>query len=96
MNEFDGDFFTKLGAGIAAIAAGAYGVIRLFKADRREDKNTAMTDGAMTQVIQTLRDEVSRLSERLAAVEAANRECEERNAELQRQIIELRQQLHLA
>ncbi len=96
MNEFDGDFFTKLGAGFAAIGAGAYGVFRLFKSDRREDTKAELTDGAMTQVIQTLRDEVSRMSERLARVEEENRKCEERNAELQAQIIQLRQQLHLA
>ena len=96
MQEFDGDYFTKIGAGIAALAAGAYGVFKLFKSDRREDKNTALTDGAMAQVIQTLRDEVARLSERLEKVEAANAECEARNAELQQQILELKRQLHLA
>lgn len=96
MNEFDGDFFTKLGAGVAAIGAGVYGVFRLFKSDRREDTKAELTDGAMAQVIQTLREEVTRLSERLEKVEAANRDCEERNSELQRQIIELKHQLHLA
>lgn len=92
----DGEFFTKLGAGIAAIGAGMYGVFRLFKSDRREDTKADLTDGAMAQVIQTLREEVARLSERLEKVEAANRDCEERNTALQQQIIELKQQLHLA
>lgn len=96
MSEFNGDYLTKLGAGVAAIAAGAYGVFRLFKADQREDKNTALTDNAMTQVIQTLREEVARLSERLEKVEAANAECEARNSELHLEIIALKQQLHLA
>lgn len=97
MNDMmDGDFFTKLGAGIAAIGAGIYGVIRILKSDRREDSKAELTDGAMAQVIQTLRDEVARLSERLAKVEEANAECEARNAELQQQILELRKQLHLA
>ena len=97
MNDMmDGDFFTKLGAGIAAVGASVYGVFRLLKSDRREDTKADMADGAMAQVIQTLRDEVARMAERLEKVEAENRRCEERNAELQQQIIELRQQLHLA
>ncbi len=96
MDEIGGDLFTKIGAGIAAVAAGFYGVFRLFKADRREDTKADLTDGAMAQVIQTLREEVTRLSERLERVEAANRECEERNAELHLEIIALKQQLHLA
>lgn len=96
MQEFDGDFFTKFGAGIAAIGAGAYGVFRLFKSDRREDSKADLTDGAMAQVIQTLRDEVQRLSVRLEKVEEENRRCEARNTELQQQIIELKRQLHIA
>lgn len=94
--DWNGDFFTKLGAGIAAIGAGAYGVFRLLKSDRREDAAHNLTDGAMAQVVLTLREEVARLSDRLEKVEAANRECEERNVELQKQMMELRQQLHLA
>ena len=97
MDDLGGsDLFTKLGAGIAAVAAGAYGVFRLFKADRREDKNAALTDSAMTQVIQTLREEVARLSERLEKVEEANAECEARNAALYLEIVDLKKQLQLA
>ncbi len=96
MNDLGSDLFTRLGAGIAAVAAGAYGVFRLLKADRREDTKADLTDGAMAQVIQTLREEVARLSERLEKVEAANAECEARNAALHLEIIALKQQLHLA
>ncbi len=96
MTEFDGDILTKFGAGIAAIGAGAYGVFRLFKSDRREDSKAELTDAAMAQVIQTLREEVARLSERLEKVEAENRRCEERNYELQAQLIDLKKELQLA
>lgn len=96
MNEFGGDAVTKLGAGIAALGASLYGLTRLLKSDRRDDRKAEVTDDAMTQVIQTLRDEVGRLAERLARVEEENRRCEERNAELHAQLLQLKQQLHLA
>ncbi len=96
MDDFGSDIFTKVGAGIAAIGLGGYGGCRLFKNDRREDKNVTLTDSAMTQVIQTLRDEVARMAVRLEKVEEENRKCEERNAELQQQIIELKLQLKIA
>lgn len=95
MQEFDGDFFTKLGAGIAGLGAAIYGVIRLMKSDRREDSKIDLTDSAMSQVITTLREEVARLSERLEKVEASNRDCEEKNAAMQFQIVELKKQLHI-
>lgn len=93
MHEIDGDFFGKLAGAFGAAAAALYGAIRMFKKDRREDAHATMTDLAVQQVIQTLREEVARLSERLEACEAENRKCEARNAELQAQIIELRKQL---
>ena len=67
----------------------------MLKKDRREDAANNLTDGAMGQVVLTLREEVARLSERLEKVEAANHACEERNAELQAQISELRHQMQL-
>lgn len=96
MQEFDGDLLTKIGVGIAGLGASIYGVIRLVKSDRREDTKADLTDTAMTQVIVTLREEVTRLSERLEKVEAANKDCEEKNAAMQIQIIELKKQLHLS
>lgn len=96
MSAFDGDVFTKLGAGIAALGAGVYGVLRLFKSDRRQDKVYAMHDDAIEQVIKTLREEVERLTKRLELVEEQNRKCEERNDAMHFEIIELKKQLHLA
>lgn len=96
MQVVDWDWVSKVGGGLAAVGASIYGVVRLLKSDRREDSKADLTDGAMAQVIQTLRDEVARLSERLAKVEASNAECEARNAELQQQIVQLKKQLHLA
>lgn len=91
----DGDFIAKSSAGVAALGASIYGVIRLLKFDRREDSKAELTDGAVAQVIQTLRDEVGRLSERLAKVEEENRKCEERNLQLHLEILELKKQLNL-
>lgn len=91
----DGELMTKIGGALAALAAGWYGFVRMIKRDRREDKVVTMTDDAMSQVIATLRDEVSRLSVRLAAVEEQNRKCEERNDELHREILELKAKLHV-
>lgn len=96
MTEFDADFFTKFGAGIAGLGAAIYGVFRLLRSDRREDSKAELTDNAMSQVIQTLREEVARLSERLEKVEAANRECEEKNAAMQMEILDLKKKLHLS
>jgi len=95
LQEMDGDLFTKLGAGIAAIGAAVYGVVRLIKTDRREDSKEEITSSAMMQVVNTLREEVSRLSERLEKVEAANQECEEKNALMQFEIVQLKKQLQV-
>lgn len=92
----DSDLLAKLSAAIAAIAAGFYGFVRLVKKDRREERVATMTDDAMAQVIQTLRDEIDRLSKRLAAVEEQNRLCELRNDALHAELLELKKQLHLA
>ena len=92
----DSDLLAKLSAAFAAVGAALYGALRLIKRDRREDKVAAMTDDAVSQVIATLRDEIDRLSKRLAAVEEQNRLCEQRNDELHAELLELKKQLHLA
>lgn len=83
-------------SGIAAGGLALYAAFRTFKSDRRDDKVVAMTDDAVSQVIATLRDEIDRLSKRLAAVEEQNRLCEQRNDELHAELLELKKQLHLA
>ena len=89
------DMIAKIAAGVAAFGAAVYGALRMVKKDRREDTVTALHDEAIQQVIKTLRDEVERLSVRLAAVEEQNRKCEERNDELHREILELKVRLHV-
>jgi chaperonin cofactor prefoldin len=68
---------------------------RKVLADNREGRINSTTDAATQQVIQMLRDEVSRLSDRLAAVEEQNRKCEEANDALREEIISMKKQLHL-
>jgi predicted RNase H-like nuclease (RuvC/YqgF family) len=92
----DGDFIAKVSGGIAALGAAIYGALRMVKKDRREDTMVQATDSAMMQVIETLRDEVDRLSKRLEAVEEQNHRCEERNESLHLEIVALKKQLHLA
>lgn len=53
------------------------------------------TDGAMMQVIATLREEVDRLTKRLEAVEEQNRQCEAKNDALHRELLELKAALHV-
>jgi tRNA(Arg) A34 adenosine deaminase TadA len=89
------DLLTKIAVGIGGIGAGAYGMYQKIKADARNNKTADITDAAWHQVINTLREEVARLSDRLAAVEEQNRKCEERNDSLHQEIINLKQQLHL-
>lgn len=89
------DMITKIAAGIAALGAAAYGVLRMVKKDRREDSVTALHDEAIQHVIETLRSEVARLSERLAAVEEQNRRCEERNDQMHQELLELKAKLHV-
>jgi hypothetical protein len=91
----DGELMTKIGGALAALGAGWYGLLRIIKRDRRDEKVASLHDDAIEQVIKTLRDEVERLSVRLAAVEEQNRKCEERNDELHREILELKVRLHV-
>ncbi|CAB4158678.1 hypothetical protein UFOVP713_17 [uncultured Caudovirales phage] len=90
------DWLTNIGVGIAAAGAGAYGMYQKVMADSRNNKAADATDAAWQQVITTLREEVTRLSERLAAVEEQNQKCEERNDALHQEIIDLKKQLHLS
>ena len=90
------DLLTKIAVGIGGIGAGAWGMYQKVKADNRNNKAADTTDAAWQQVIATLREEVSRLSDRLAAVEEQNRRCEERNDSLHQEILDLKKQLHLS
>lgn len=90
------DWLTNLGIGIAAAGAGAYGMYQKVMADSRNNKAADATDAAWQQVIATLREEVSRLSDRLAAVEEYNRRCEEANDALREELIAMKKQLHLS
>lgn len=89
------DWLTNLGVGIAAAGAGAYGMYQKIMADSRNNKAADATDAAWQQVITTLREEVTRLSERLATVEEQNRRCEEANDALREDIIAMKKQLRL-
>jgi hypothetical protein len=89
------DWLTNLGVGIAAAGAGAYGMYQKIMADNRNNKAADVTDAAWQQVIGTLREEVARLSDRLAAVEEQNRKCEERNDQLHQEILDLKAKLHV-
>ncbi len=66
-----------------------------IKADNHSNHAADVTGAAWEQVITTLREEVSRLSERLATVEEQNRKCEESNHALHEEIIAMKKQLHL-
>jgi hypothetical protein len=89
------DWLTNLGVGVGAAVAGAYAMYRKVLADNREGRINSTTDAATQQVIQMLREEVERMSVRLAAVEEQNRKCEERNDSLHQEILNLKEQLHL-
>jgi hypothetical protein len=89
------DLITKIAVGIGGIGAGAWGMYQKIKADNRNNKAAEVTDAAWQQVITTLREEVTRLSERLATVEEQNRKCEEANDSLREEIIAMKKQLHL-
>jgi hypothetical protein len=81
--------------GIGGIGAGAWAMYQKIKADNRSNHAADVTGAAWEQVITTLRDEVARLSERLATVEEQNRKCEEANHALHNEIISMKKQLHL-
>jgi hypothetical protein len=89
------DLITKIAVGIAGLGAGAWGMYQKVKADNRSNHAADLTGAAWAQVVTTLREEVSRLSERLAAVEEQNRKCEEANDALREEIISMKKQLHL-
>lgn len=75
--------------GLGAIGAAIYGMWRMLKKDRREDKSADTKDDAMQQVIQTLREEIARLSVRLEKVEAENADCQKKYASSSAKIIKL-------
>lgn len=89
------DLITKIAVGIAGLGAGAWGMYQKVKADNRSNHAADITGAAWQQVVTTLREEVTRLSERLAAVEEQNRKCEEANDALREEIISMKKQLHL-
>lgn len=91
----ESDLLAKVAAGIGMIAGGWYAFVRKLKHDRRDDKVTSLHDDAFEQVIKTLREEIERLSVRLAAVEEQNRKCEERNEQLHQEILDLKVKLHV-
>ena len=81
--------------GIGGIGAGAWAMYQKIKADNRSNHASDVTGAAWEQIITALREEVSRLSERLATVEEQNRKCEEANHSLHNEIISMKKQLHL-
>jgi len=89
------NWLTNLGVGVGAAVAGAYAMWRKVLADNRDGRINSTTDAATQQVIQMLRDEVERLSQRLAAVEEQNRRCEEMNDALREEVHQMKKQLHL-
>jgi predicted nuclease with TOPRIM domain len=91
----EGDLLAKFVGAVVAIGAGLYGANRMVKRDRRDDRLSGTHDEAMLQVIETLRTEVGRLTERLSRVEEQNRLCEERNESLHLELIDLKKQLQL-
>ena len=82
--------------GIGGIGAGAWAMYQKIKSDNRSNRAADVTGAAWEQIVTALRDEVSRLSERLSAVEDQNRKCEEANHALHNEIISMKKQLHLS
>jgi hypothetical protein len=89
------DLITKIAIGISGFGAGAYGMYQKVKADSRNNRAADTTEAAWQQIVAALREEVERMSVRLAAVEEQNRKCEERNDDLANQIRELKATLHV-
>jgi hypothetical protein len=89
------NLLSQVVVGIGGIGAGAWAMYQKIKADNRSNHAADVTGAAWEQVITTLREEVSRLSERLATVEEQNRKCEEANHALHNEIISMKKQLHL-
>lgn len=90
------NLISQLVIGISGIGAGAWAMYQKVKSDNRNNKAADVTDAAWQQVVATLRDEVSRLSERLATVEEQNRKCEEANHALHEEILAMKKKLHLS
>jgi hypothetical protein len=89
------DLITKIAIGISGFGAGAYGMYQKVKADSRNNRAADTTEAAWQQIVAALREEVERMSVRLAAVEEQNRKCEEANDQLREEIISMKKQLHL-
>ena len=89
------NLLSQVVVGIGGIGAGAWAMYQKIKSDNRSNHAADVTGAAWEQVVTTLRDEVSRLSERLAAVEEQNRKCEEANHALHNEILSMKKQLHL-
>lgn len=89
------NLLSQVVVGIGGLGAGAWAMYQKIKSDNRSNHAADVTGAAWEQVVTTLRDEVSRLSERLAAVEEQNRKCEEANHALHNEIISMKKQLHL-
>lgn len=65
-------FWSDAGAWIASFAGtglGLYYLARVLRKDRRDDKKEEKVDQATNQIIDTLREEVDRLTRRVTAME---------------------------
>jgi chromosome segregation ATPase len=89
------NLFSQIIVGIGGLGAGAWAMYQKIQADNRNNKSAEITDAAWQQVIATLREEVERMSVRLAAVEEQNRKCEEHNEELRRELSDIKMRLHV-
>jgi hypothetical protein len=89
------DLITKIAVGIGGIGAGAWAMYQKVKIDYRSNHAADVTGAAWEQVVVTLREEVERLSQRLAAVEEQNRRCEEMNDQLREEVHQMKKRLHL-
>jgi hypothetical protein len=89
------NLLSQVVVGIGGIGAGAWAMYQKIKSDNRSNRAADVTGAAWEQIVTALRDEVSRLSERLSAVEEQNRKCEEANHALHNEILSMKKQLHL-
>lgn len=67
---------------VLASGFGIYTLVRIFRRDSRADIQDRQVDGAVSQVIETLRNEVKRLSDRVTDMEAEIVRLHEERAEL--------------
>jgi hypothetical protein len=77
----DWDSAGKGAGGLTAIMASVYGVFRMLRRDQRQDRQEKQVDGALLQVIATLREEVGRLTDRVTDMEKSIVKCHEERAE---------------